>query len=147
MTQRHSLDMTKGGCNEPLLPGEPAPPCVPPVGVTPGLALTVHLRSASRVMLSGVIGLADQQPAGTSPVAVGATLLVDGSYTEELQMVNVAGAQRSQLAIQALANLKSGTHTLGVRIAAEYSSRAQGDVMLGPLALDASALPSLGDGR
>jgi len=27
------------------------------------------------------------------------------------------------------------------------TSRAEGDVVLGPLALDATALPSLGDGR
>lgn len=148
-------DLTKGPCNAPPQPGPAAtrPPCRPhafnsrgePIPgfaeADPGREVHVTFRSSTHMLASAIAGLRNEGPAGTS-AEVSLQLVVDGRLAEHSDLTLVGG-QSAQLPLQAVIHATTGGHTVGIRVSAQYSSRAPGDVIVAPASLVVSALPAL----
>jgi hypothetical protein len=144
-TYVRSDEIPGGTCNGwPLLPGEPAPPCVPRPGGgrAPGRELTVHLGSRGTVLISAVLGVDNRGIPGTR-ATVAAEVVVDRRAGKE-HLVALGGGDSLQLPIQEALTLGPGTHTIGVAYRAKYSARGP-DVFVGPTSVVALALPTAGD--
>jgi len=144
------IGLGKGGCDgEPLLPGEPAPPCKPVLGPDVGLRFDLRMASAGQVLLSGMLRLHDTQ----SPHAGEATVLVQPAATHSPvgyvrtpsnnKAVALGGGQTVEVPFEALVRLPAGRNLLGLRGEPEYPTREAGEIVLTPVSLVAIALPVL----
>jgi len=145
IADRTAQDLTKGPCNAPPQPGPAAtrPPCAqlnPFRGAGPGRELHVSFRSSTGLLASAVAGLRNEGPTGTS-AEVSLQLVVDGRSAEHSDLT-LAGGQTAQLPLQAVIRATAGRHTVAIRVSAQYSSRAPGDVIVSPVSLVVSALPT-----
>ncbi len=142
VTDERLDDIPGGTCNGwPLIPGEPAPPCVfrHGGGRTPGRELTIHLRSRGKVLLSAVLGIDNRGASGTH-ATVSAELVIDRRAGTE-HPASLDGGRSLQLPIQEVVTVRPGTHTIGVAYTAKYSARGP-DVFVGPTSLVALLLPT-----
>jgi hypothetical protein len=134
-------DLANGACNGPLFPGEPPPPCPPPVRTysTPGRTLRLSVRSAGWLLITAVAGLNDH---GAPQASANVTLrvIVDKKVESETQ-TKVTGGQVAQVPTQALVSVSAGSHTVGLSIDADYSSRPE-NVLVAPVSIIATALPA-----
>ena len=136
-------DLTKGPCNSPLKPGEVPPPCTPPIlsGATPGREVSIDMQAHGGLLVSAVAGLKNE---GSAQTKAGVTLavVVDGRSVAQSKVTSTGG-QLLQVPVQAVEDVSAGKHTVGLAVEAEYSSNAAGDVLVSPVSIVASAVPTL----
>jgi hypothetical protein len=139
------VDLTKGPCNSPPRPGGPFASC--PIlkrsGIaTPGQEVHLRARAQGRLLVSAIVGLRNEgTPATTADVTFNVTL--DGRPVGEHE-VQFTGGQTLQVPVQALVNIRAGSHTVGLTVDAKYSSNEPGDVLVAPVSLIATMLPAGG---
>ncbi len=136
-------DLTKGGCNGGggiLLPGQAAPPCASPhLGFTGGREVRLAVRTPGRLLVSVVAGLKNEGAPGTR-ARVTFAVVVDRHVVIQTGS-SVDGGQSVQVPIQALVDVKPGTHTAGLSVEAQYNSATPGDAIVAPVSIVAAALP------
>lgn len=133
--------LTKGGCDEPLLPGEPAPPCPPELR---GGRERTQLRIDNRHP-SDVLAWASPQVENTGAPGVSAkvnyAIFLDGRPIVE-RTITLDGSQHTQIPLDAPVRIPAGRHTLGFEaFGVSFSSREPGEVIVAPVSLVALTLP------
>jgi hypothetical protein len=122
--------LPKDACDEPLLPGEPAPACAPPPpGGSEGTRLLLDRDRAGRVFLRASASIADTAGAGTDATLECAVYL-DGR-TVAGNAVSVPGGRHRQVTIALLVRVPAGRHTVVLEAdEAEFSSREPGEALV-----------------
>jgi hypothetical protein len=138
-------DVPQGACNGgPLPPGQPAPPCTPPLlgGPTPGRKAVVHLRFPARLIISVVLGISKRGTPATDAEVSSALGIDDHPVTRARSAITIDGGQTSQMPLQAAVSVPAGTHTIGVYRSADYLGSGPGDVIIGPVSVIVDVLPA-----
>lgn len=135
-------EIGNGACNGPSFPGEPPPPCVPPIRTysAPGHELHLKVSSAGRLLISAVVGLSDQGTSGASATVI-VRVIVD-ERTESEDQARLTSGQSFQVPAQALVPVSAGAHTIGLSIEADYSSRPE-NVLVAPVSIISTTLPTV----
>jgi hypothetical protein len=133
--------LTKDACDEPLLPGEPAPPCVPVIhGGSERTQLHLDSRRASNVLVWASPQI-ENTGAPSAAATVDYAIFLDGHLLLE-RSVTLAGAQHERTRIDAPVRVPAGRHTVGFEaLGASFSSREPGEVIVGGVSLVALAIP------
>lgn len=109
-------------------------------GPAPGQEVTVYVPHAGDLVISAIVGLADESAVQT-PVPVALELIVDRRQVIAAE-ATVTSEQRSQVPIQAFKQVLPGKHTVGLAVEAENCLKGPGHVRLTHVSLIASVLPS-----
>lgn len=141
-------DLTKGSCNSPPRPGEPRRadcPVPKESGIsTPGHEVHLSLHSPGALMVSAIVGLRNEGPTNTTADLM-LHVIVDGRPASHSELT-LTGSQSAQAPAQLLTNVPAGSHTVGIEVEAKYSSYEPGDVLVSPVSLNVTALPSVQGG-
>jgi hypothetical protein len=144
VTDARIEDIGKSFCNAPNPPGHfIAGLCANyrRTGIrTPGREVTLTLRSPGSILISAIVGLRDEGPAGTR-ADVRIHLVVDGRLASHSELT-MTGGQQEHTPMQLLAPVGAGKHTVGVDVDARYSYYQAGDVLVSPVSVIATALPA-----
>jgi hypothetical protein len=141
------LSLEKSPCNAPVPVGGGAgtkPPCNAAAErreTTPGRETVIHLARRTNTIVTALAGLNDSQPPGTS-ANVGLQIVIDNTVAGA-STTTVVGGQAAQAPAQVISPLSAGSHTLRIRVVAQYSSPAAGAVTVAPMSLVASVLPPI----
>jgi hypothetical protein len=112
-------------------------------GVTvPGREVHLSLKAPGEVLVSSIAGLHDEG-APTASAVVTLYLIVDGKFATNSSS-SIAGGRSAQLPAQLTVRLPAGAHTVGAEAEAKYSTAEPGDVMVSPVSLMATVVPSAG---
>ncbi len=127
--------LKKDACDEPLLPGEPAPPCTPPVhGLRELARLSVDNRRPSNVLVWASAGIQNTGTPGAK-ATVHYAIFLDGRAIAE-RSTTLDGAQRERVPIEALVKMRAGRHMVGFEaLGASFSSREAGEEIVAPVLL------------
>lgn len=140
-------DLARTPCNAPAPPGVPsavACPALKQTGVTaPGREAHLSLRAPGQVLISAIASLHDEGAAPTATAVVTLHSILDGKLVTDSSST-IAGGQSTQLPAQLSVRLPAGVHTMGVEADAKYSTAEPGDVVVSPLSLTATVVPSAG---
>jgi hypothetical protein len=143
VTDQRIEDLGKSFCNAPNPPGHfIAGVCAyaRQRGITtPGREVALTLRDRGQVLVSAIVGLRDQGPLGSS-AQVSIHLVIDGRYASHTEVAMTGGTQ-TQTPAELLVPLGAGRHTAGVDVDALYSYYQDGDVLVSPVSVVATALP------
>jgi hypothetical protein len=144
VTDARIEDLGKSFCNAPNPPGHfIAGICAyrPQRGVrTPGHEVELTLHSPGRLLVSTIVGLHDEGPAGTR-ADVTIHVVVDGRLAGHSELA-LMGGEGTQTPAQLLVSVGAGRHSAGVDVEARYSYYQSGDVLVYPVSVIASALPA-----
>jgi hypothetical protein len=155
-TASTSQPIGKGLCDAPPPPGTRVHPICPrrffPSQNRP--SLHVYARHPGHVEVLGTIGLNNEGPPGTHAtvaygVAVdraGAQECLEGAvcgreFNRDLRSVTLSGGEQQQAPILLLVRVLAGSLTIEPHVSARYSSYEGGDVIVGPVTLEAVLLP------
>jgi hypothetical protein len=147
-TDTTPIDLHKGPCNSPPPQGSPPVDCADQLVIEEHALGTVDMRSSGQTLLSAVVELANEGPAGSS-ADVSLALVVRGSTGGgradiERRVANVGGQQTIEVPLQALIGEAAGAHSVGFSTSgATYSSSAPGDLMVRWTSIIVTALPAL----
>jgi hypothetical protein len=141
-TDRKPYDIAKGVCNGGGRPGDTrvihCPIDIPePV---PGSEAETALKAPGELLISAIVGLGENGPAAAS-ARVAIALSVDGRRLAPVE-ATVTGGEASQVPVQALIQAEPGRHSVAVAARAEYSSYEAGDVVVSPVSLVVTTLPT-----
>lgn len=115
--------------------------CTKPGLSTPEEArVRVQLRSAGRLLISGVIAIANRGST-TATVRVGVSVNEKGSVAG-LQVLTVAPGQTIEDPVEAVVSASAGEHLEGLAREVQYAGPGTGEVFTGPSTLAVTALPS-----
>ena len=133
--------LSKDACNEPLLPGEPSPPCARRLpGGRQRPQLYVNNRRKRSVLLWALAGI-EETGGPAVKVTVRYAILLDGRLIAE-RSTTLGGAQRVRAEIDAHVRMPAGRHIVGFEaLGARFSSREPGEVIVAPVSLVALLLP------
>jgi hypothetical protein len=133
--------LIKDACDEPLLAGEPAPPCVPAIdGGVERTRLYLDDRRPSKVLVWASPQVENTGAPGVR-VTVHYAIFLDGGPIVE-RSIALDGSQHARPSIDARASIPAGRHTLGFEaFGASFSSREPGEAIVAPVSLVALAIP------
>jgi len=138
---RTPVRLLKNACDEPLLPGEPAPPCTPSVDTgNETTRLHVTATRSGHLLVLATVSLGDTTPPGTdATVTVG--VFLDQTQVSE-RTLKLPGDTRPTLPVQIYLPLTKGEHEIGIEpTGAEYSTREPGEIIATPIVVAALVLP------
>jgi len=145
VTDRRREDITKGPCNGKVAPGTVIGVACPlrlRSGIsTPGREVHFSLRSAGRLLLASVVGLADEGPPGAKAV-ISLSLILDGRSVQSSD-VDLSGGDVEQIPMQIPVDVAAGAHRVGLTANAYYDYYQPGDVIVSPVSLAVTAAPRL----
>lgn len=143
VTDNQPEDLFKTACNSPARPGQPLHvdcPILKKFGVsTPGREVHLTLRSPGALLVSVIAGVRNSGPSNAT-ANVTLNVFVDGGFVGQSELT-LSGGQSAQAPAQMLADVRAGSHTVGVDVEAKYSSYEPGDVLVSPVSLIVTALP------
>ena len=98
------------------------------------------LEAPGELLVSSVVGLHDEGAQSTR-ARVTANVILDGHRVGESEM-HGGGGEAIQMPIQKLIATTQGEHTVGIAVDVEYLTHGTGDVLVSPVSLIVSELPS-----
>lgn len=144
VNDEHKEDLLKSLCDAPAAPGVVAVINCPAVllsGITmPGREAEIRLPSRGRLLMSAVVGLASNGPAGAN-ATVTLQFVLDGARVGHVERLQITGGQRLQVPAELLVDAERGAHTASLVASVRYGYYQPGDVYVAPVSLVVTALP------